>query len=95
MSDNGSFGKLVFYLAIVGITAAACGSANCGSPDMKLARAVENHGLTKVKVGDWAFMSCDASDLTERRFTATRADGQRVSGFICCGYFFKGCTVRW
>lgn len=90
-----SFGKTVFYLAVVGISATMCASANCGSPSPKLARAVENHGLKDVTVRGWAFASCDQTDLTEREFTATRADGQRVSGFICCGWLFKGCTVRW
>lgn len=27
--------------------------------------------------------------------SATNGNGQRVRGTVCCGYFVKGCTLRW
>jgi len=95
MSDGGFF-KVVIYGAIGAIGLGIFCSANCGDrPDPKLQRSVEAQGFTDVRIGDWNAFECGSGDTYSRSFTATSPTKQRVSGTVCCGYFFKGCTIRW
>lgn len=87
--------KLIIYLAIAIVGVVIFFAGNCGTPDPKLQRSLESQGFTKVTVGEWNAFECSGSDSISRAFTATNGNGQRVSGTVCCGFFFKGCTVRW
>lgn len=68
---------------------------NCGSPPPMAKAAVEAQGFSDVRVGEWEAFSCGQGDTLSRRFTAKNPAGNRVSGIVCCGMFFKGCTIRW
>lgn len=94
-SAGSNFGMAVFYVAIIVISICVFCSGNCGAPDPKLQRALESQGMTHVHVGDWDAFECSGSDSISRSFTARNSAGQSVSGTVCCGYFIKGCTVRW
>lgn len=90
---HGSFMLNVVYVAIAIIGVLIFFAGNCGSPDPKLQRALESQGFSKVTVGEWDAFEC-GGDSISRSFSATNSNGQRVSGTICCGFFLKGCTVR-
>jgi hypothetical protein len=92
---EGAFAKGVMYLAIAVVSLGIFFAGNCGAPDPKLGRSLEKQGFTKVTVGEWDAFECGTSDSISRTFTATNGNGQQVRGTICCGFFFKGCTVRW
>jgi hypothetical protein len=80
---------VIAFFALLVVTAANSGNGSGGA-----LRAIENNGLTDAKLGSWAVMACGSGDVESRRFTAKR-DGKTVSGIVCCGVVFKGCTVRW
>jgi len=79
-------GKVILILAALALS-------GCDEP---AAEALKAQGYTSVRIGGPVILSCgrDDSISTSRRFTARRSDGVKVSGVVCCGLVFKGCTVR-
>jgi hypothetical protein len=57
------------------------------------AKAVASAGLTSVETGGYRWLSCDRNDRFRTGFTAINAQGERVTGAVCSG-FFKGNTLR-
>ena len=57
-------------------------------------RTLQNSGFTDIRTTGWSPMSCSKDDTFETGFSAKNPAGQRVSGVVCCGFVFKGCTVR-
>ncbi len=86
--------QLMFYAVIAVVCIGIFFAGNCGSPDPKLKQSLEKQGFTKVSVGDWSAFECSSGDSISRAFTAVNSNGQQVDGTICCGFFLKGCTVR-
>jgi len=76
-------------LVLVIITISGCMNAS----DSTVIRAAESAGLHDVKPTGLAPMSCAEDDMFRSHFTATRADGRKVEGSVCCGVL-KDCTVR-
>lgn len=95
MSSDHDVGKGIFWLAFLIVGLVCFFAGNCGEPAPKLKRSLEGHGFTNIQVGDWDPWECGDGDTISRRFSATNSKGDRVSGTVCCGYFIKGCTVRW
>jgi len=87
--------KEIVWIAFFIVGAITFCVGNCSEPEPKLQRAIESQGMTNVIVGAWDPWECSGGDTISRTFSATNSAGQRVRGTICCGYFFKGCTVRW
>lgn len=56
---------------------------------------VQKQGFTNVVVDGYSPFSCGNDDKMSTGFTATNPKGDVVSGVVCCGWFIKGCTVRW
>lgn len=92
-NDSGLLG--IFWLAFWIIGAICFGLGNCAEPLPKLQQSLEKQGFTRVQVGDWDPFECGGGDTISRAFSATNSKGDRVRGTICCGFWFKGCTVRW
>lgn len=87
---------IVLALVVIGFVVAggaAVFNGGCGAGD-KGREALENQGFTDVQLGDHAWYGCSKDDSFNSHFTATNANGRRVSGIVCCGTW-KGCTVRW
>ena len=72
------------------LSAIACGAGDEGK------HAVESSGFTDVVMGDTAYWGCGKNDDANSHFTATNAQGRRVSGVVCCNMVGcgKACTVR-
>lgn len=81
-------------MKIVTIAALALMLAACAPmSDDTARRALISSGLTDIQLGGIAVFGCDEKDFFRKKFTATNASGQRVSGVVCGG-FLKGATVR-
>lgn len=57
-------------------------------------RALRSSGFSDVTLTGYAFGRCSKDDASSTGFEATNPTGQRVTGVVCCGLVFKGCTVR-
>ncbi len=59
-------------------------------------RALRGVGITQAKPADYDFGVCAKGDsmITSHSFTGINVLGETVSGTVCCGAWFKGCTVR-
>lgn len=57
-------------------------------------RALRSSGFSNVTLTGWQPGSCGKDDTSSTGFEATNPTGQRVTGVVCCGLVFKGCTVR-
>jgi len=57
---------------------------------------VESQGYTNINIGESAWWGCGREDspFSSVYFNALGGDHKPVAGVVCCGYFFKGCTVR-
>lgn len=95
--DSGLIKGGVVVVAIFG--AAIFGAATCAPGPDKATETLRVHGFRDVAITDShrigaAWYGCSDKDAVAHEATATNAAGQRVSVVVCCGYPFKGCTVR-
>jgi len=86
-------GTLIAVCAFFGISTYV-GCNGCETPDDEAREAIQSQGLTQPELHGHNLGACHESE-TSRQFTATNAQGHRVSGTVCCGQFTKGCTIRW
>lgn len=83
---------------VLALMLGACRLGTNEEIDAEAKRAVEAFGFTDVQMeggyqlGSW-LNNCDGHDSYARRFEATNAQGRRVKGTACAG-FFKSWTVR-
>jgi hypothetical protein len=57
-------------------------------------KALYSAGYTDVALTGYAFFGCGQDDTYATKFRAKNPQGNRVEGVVCCGFFGKGCTVR-
>lgn len=71
-------------------------AANQPARETRQERAARAMGLTDYKFEGTALIGCAKGDsaLASEHFTARNVLGDKVSGTVCCGLVFKGCTVR-
>lgn len=62
--------------------------------DRETVRTLHAAGFTDVHTTGWEPFMCGESDTFKTGFVATNPAGARVKGAVCCGFMFKGCTVR-
>ena len=67
--------------------------ASCYAPNDSR-EALQKSGYRNIQIDGWAPFNCGDNDTFSTGFTATNSNGERVSGTVCCGLIFKGCTVR-
>ncbi|HVZ89587.1 MAG TPA: hypothetical protein VHG72_21680 [Polyangia bacterium] len=75
-------------LAVVAILTPGC------SDESATRHALEADGFTRIETTGWAPLGCSKDDSTCTGFEAVGPSGIRVTGVVGCGWFFKGCTVR-
>ena len=66
---------------------------SCTAPD-RTKETLEKAGYANIETGEYDLFSCGKDDTFATKFTADNPVGQRVSGTVCCGFLFKGCTIR-
>ena len=77
--------KLLIIASIILLSA-------CSKPD-DAHSALSASGYTDIKTTGYEFFGCDEKDSFHTGFEAKGANGQRVTGVVCAG-FFKGSTIR-
>jgi hypothetical protein len=89
----------IYWVAAL-LIAAGCSTPRESEPEprgpSRAQRALEFEGFTDIEMAGYQPFMCgerDSAFLSEG-FSATNANGVRVEGMVCCG-FFKGCTIRW
>lgn len=77
--------KILFGLAVVAVA---------GCTDSSVAqRTLSGAGYKNIQITGYSLFGCSDDDFFHTGFEATGADGSRVSGTVCSG-FFKGATIR-
>jgi hypothetical protein len=56
---------------------------------------LESAGYTDITFEGHSFFLCGQDDVYSTKFTAVNPRGIQVSGAVCCGLLFKGCTIRY
>lgn len=90
MDDGSGFlGFLLFaaFIVIVPLAMRSCTDAD------RTVSTLEAQGFTEVEPGGYTYFGCGHGDVFHTEFTATNANGNAVSGIVCCGWL-KSCTVR-
>lgn len=65
------------------------------TPDPQGAKQIlEEEGYTDINITGADPMMCGHGDLKGTKFRAKNQAGNTVSGVVCCGTFFKSCTIR-
>jgi hypothetical protein len=62
--------------------------------DRETVRTLHAAGFTDVHTTGWSPFMCSKDDTFETGFVAKNPQGAKVKGTVCCGFLFKGCTVR-
>jgi len=66
-----------------------------GGTDKKATtRILQHQGYTSIKTTEKRFWGCSKGDYYRTGFKAIAPTKTVVSGLVCCGLFFKSCTVR-
>ncbi len=94
----GLIGLVLGTLFIIAVIAFSCLRGFAVEPQTAI-EAAETIGFTDVTVTDenymcMAWQGCDRNDAVGFEMTATNAQGERVDIMVCCGWPFKGCTIR-
>lgn len=55
---------------------------------------LEKQGYTDIEIGGHCYWGCSDDDNVSTAFEATNANGARVSGCVCEGYWGKNKTIR-
>jgi len=88
--------RTILVLAVMALIA---GCSYLVSPEDAKQAAI-NAGLDNVFIVDetWAGpakMKCSGGDAAVFEVRANNHRGDLVTAYVCCGAFFKGCTVRY
>lgn len=85
--------KLIAYLSILGLLAAAASTCVPGSAQTK---ALDAAGISNYTLTGHSYLGCSGSGsmFTSYSFEGTNVMGQPVEGDLCCGLVFKGCNIR-
>lgn len=60
----------------------------------KASRTLENAGFSDIELTGYRGWSCGEGDDTCTGFRARGPSGRIVTGAVGCGYWGKGCTIR-
>jgi hypothetical protein len=67
-------------------------SVSCSRPK-HAHRILTEHGYTDIVIKGWSPWGCSEEDDFTTAFVATSVSGDRVSGYVCSGWFKVG-TIR-
>ena len=60
----------------------------------KTVQTLKSSGYSDIQIKGYAWFACGKDDTYATNFSAKNPLGRTVSGVVCCGLVFKGCTVR-
>lgn len=81
--------KKLLLIAVLSVALSACTDVFGAS------RVLESQGMTEIELTGYAWFSCSEDDFYKTKFRAVSVTGEKVSGAVCSGLFFKGATVRY
>jgi hypothetical protein len=67
--------------------------SGCTQPDVAT-RVLSGAGYKDIQMHGYDWLNCSKDDQYHDKFTATGPTGQKVSGVVCAGLWFKGATIR-
>lgn len=79
-------------MKLLRLTILAVWALACTNPE-GARKALESSGFTHVELTGPEYFGC-AEGETADGFKALNSAGLYVTGTVCCGVMFKGCTVR-
>jgi hypothetical protein len=94
MRVDGDWFGIILYSIILVAALILLFAKGCMTSSEETINSVSAYGFKDIRTGDWT-IGCSEGERLGRHFTATNSDGKMVSGYVCCGLVFKGCTVRW
>jgi hypothetical protein len=65
----------------------------CTNPS-SATRVLTENGYTNIQITGYNFFACSQDDFYHTGFIATSYIGQRITGTVCEGMFFKNSTIR-
>jgi hypothetical protein len=83
---------LIFAGSIAAFVANSDGPIGTNAGDAR--RALQASGFTEIETGGYEPWACSQDDAFHTKFTAVNTSGQRVSGVVCSGLYFKNATIR-
>jgi hypothetical protein len=83
---------LIFLAGIFICFFVFCLSSCTNEPDT--VKTLQSVGFTDIKTTGYEFFACSQDDVYHTGFIAKNSRGEIVSGVVCCGLLFKGCTIR-
>lgn len=67
----------------------------CGCTDPSATRStLTKAGFTDITTTGYSSFVCGKDDSLATGFQAKNSRGETVTGTVCCGLLFKGCTIR-
>jgi hypothetical protein len=65
------------------------------TPDNEGAKKIlQEEGYSEIEITGADPLKCGSNDFGGTTFRAKNQAGNTVTGVVCCGRFFKGCTIR-
>lgn len=94
MDSGGKTALLVVITVIVLVISLVVeGSGGCDVPPDRVNSTLRAYGFTDAVITGHAWLECGDDYTLSSNFTAKNANGEPVSGVICCGYM-KSCTLK-
>ena len=91
--DGGMWGLMVMAFILLGFVVLWAYLA--WTPDASGAtRILKEEGYTEIQITGANPLMCGRGDHKGTKFRAKNQAGNTVGGVVCCGAFFKGCTIR-
>jgi hypothetical protein len=57
-------------------------------------KVLHQQGYDHIIITGHSYFTCSGSDWSSTGFTAYK-NNQKIKGSVCCGLFFKNCTIRY
>ena len=96
MSKDDDLWVFILSLTIYLISGIAVLVLFIGAGDPVTARRVlKSQDYSDIRIQGSPIVGCGRGDYYKTEFAARSRAGKAVQGIVCCGLFFKGCTIRY
>jgi len=90
MSNIGTLLILIITMFIVVIFWAATNIDKSGA-----VKILYENGYKSIQITGYKWFACAHDDWSHTGFTAINQQNNKINGVVCCGLFFKNCTIRY